>query len=59
MLFKQSTVVLENEKAYGSRTMRDPGREHTARIGLKEGTAEQNSTKMWEYLTKHVGWFQA
>lgn len=57
MLFKQSTIVLENEKAYGSKTMRDPGREKTTRNGWKEGTAEQNSTKMWEYLTKNVGWF--
>lgn len=37
--------------------MRDPGREKAVGIGLKEGTTEQNSTKMWEYFTKNVGWF--
>lgn len=44
--------MLKNEKTYGSETKRDPGREKAAGIGLKGGTTEQNSTKMWEQLQK-------
>lgn len=42
--------MLKNEKAYGSETKRNPGREKAAGIGLKGGITEQNSTKMWEHL---------
>lgn len=38
------------KKAYGSTTLRGPGRERIAGIGLKEGTPEPTSTKMSEHL---------
>lgn len=50
MLFRTSTVVLENEQAYDHKPR--IRREKAAGIGLKGGNREQKSTKMWEHLQK-------